>query len=94
MQWNLSAKDRPDSGDIRTANRSAHLEWIAGSEDHVVRGGPYLSDDGETMLGSLILVDFPDRASVEAWAAEDPYARAGLFESVTITAWKKTVGAD
>jgi uncharacterized protein YciI len=31
-------------------------------------------------------------AAAEAWAAADPYAKAGLFESVTIRAWKKVRG--
>jgi uncharacterized protein len=26
------------------------------------------------------------------WAAGDPYARAGLFASVTLTEWKRAVG--
>ena len=94
MHWVLLAEDRADAGTIRADTRTDHLEWIAGSIDHVVRAGPFLADDGETMLGSLLIIDFPDRAAAEAWAAEDPYAKAGLFESVTITAWKQTVGPD
>ena len=92
MRWVVLAHDRLDAGTTRADTRERHLAWITGSGDHVVRAGPFLSDDGERMLGSLLIVDFPDRAAVEAWAAEDPYVHAGLFESVTITAWKQTVG--
>jgi hypothetical protein len=94
MHWVLLANDRADAGTIRADTRAVHLDWIAGSSDHVVRAGPFLSDDGESMLGSLLIIDFPDRKAAEAWAADDPYAKAGLFESVTITAWKQTVGPD
>jgi hypothetical protein len=48
-----------------------------------------LSDDGEAMLGSVLVIEAADRAAAEGFAAGDPYAKAGLFESVTIKAFKK-----
>ncbi len=33
---------------------------------------------------SLIVAEFDDLAAAQAWAATDPYAQAGLFESVVI----------
>ena len=50
-----------------------------------------LDDDG-AMCGSLIVVQAEDRAAAEAFAAGDPYALAGLFEAVTITAMKPVLG--
>ena len=94
MLWILLAEDRPDSGEVRASARPAHLEWAAASLDRIVRAGPLLADDGETMVGSLFVLDFPDRESVEAWAADDPYRAADLFESVTIVAWKETISRD
>ena len=40
------------------------------------------------MNGSLLIVDFPDRAAVNAFVDADPYTSAGLFESVDIKRWK------
>jgi uncharacterized protein len=57
----------------------------------VFLAGPFLDDDGD-MTGSLIILELPDMAAAEAWAAADPYALAGLFESVTIREWKKVIG--
>jgi uncharacterized protein YciI len=34
--------------------------------------------------GSLLVVEAADRAAAEAFAAADPYAKAGLFESVVV----------
>jgi len=31
-------------------------------------------------------------AAAQDWAANDPYAKAGLFDSVSVTEWKKVVG--
>jgi len=43
------------------------------------------------MCGSLLVYE-GEREGAEAWAAADPYAQAGLFQSVEIRAWKKVVG--
>ena len=44
------------------------------------------------MVGSLVVLDVPDRAAAEAWAANDPYARAGLFERVQVRPWNRVIG--
>ncbi|MCC7167988.1 MAG: YciI family protein [Rhodospirillales bacterium] len=89
MLYAVYATDKPGSQAIRMANRPAHLayakEWI----QHVVMGGPLLADDNQTMIGSLVIFDLPDRASVERYLAGDPYVKAGLFESVVVRAYKK-----
>ena len=53
--------------------------------------GPLLSDDGERPLGSLLIMEFDDRSQVQAFAEGDPYAKAGLFESVTIRPFRKVL---
>ncbi len=40
----------------------------------------------------MVIYDGRDKAEAEAWAAADPYAKAGLFERVEIRPWKKVVG--
>ncbi len=40
------------------------------------------------------MVDLPDKQAAETFAANDPYAKAGLFESVTIKPWKKVFPED
>lgn len=82
--------DKPDSIEIRKANREAHLAYIEDT-GRVAMGGPFLSNTGE-MNGSLIVLDVPDMEAAQAWAAGDPYGKAGLFESVTLREWKKVVG--
>lgn len=86
----IVAIDKPNSQKLRAANRQAHLDY-ADASGAVVLAGPFLDEDG-TMTGSLLVLDLPDRAAAEDWAANDPYAKAGLFETVTIRAWKKVRG--
>lgn len=90
MMFALICTDKPGAIDIRKANRDAHLAYIADT-GVVLQAGPFLDADGQ-MSGSLVVLDVPDRAAAEAWAADDPYAKAGLFSDVRIEAWKKVVG--
>jgi len=94
MLWILLAEDRADRGHLRIENRDAHLAWLGESAEHVIRAGPFLADDGSAMTGSMLVLEFPDRASVEQWAAGDPYLAAGLFDSVTIKQWKEVIKPD
>ncbi|WP_439817769.1 YciI family protein [Zavarzinia sp. CC-PAN008] len=80
----LTCHDKPDSLSLRMATRPAHLDYIAANQDKLVMAGPLLADDGETMVGSVLVLDVADRAAAEAFSANDPYAKAGLFGSVTI----------
>ncbi len=50
----------------------------------VVISGPLQSDDGERMIGSLFIIEAPDRAAVEAYANADPFTRTGVWEDIRI----------
>lgn len=90
MLFALICTDKPGAEAIRKENRDAHLAYLG--ESPVVFAGPFTDDAGAAMTGSLIVLDMASRADVEAWAEADPYAKAGLFSSVEIRAWKKAVG--
>lgn len=90
MRVALICIDKPGSIEIRKANREAHLAHIRDS-GVVEMAGPFLSDSAE-MCGSLVVLDVADVQAAQDWAAADPYARAGLFQSVDIREWKKVIG--
>jgi uncharacterized protein YciI len=90
MRFALMTKDKPGALQTRMDNREAHLAYI--TETGVVEmAGPVLDNDGQ-MCGSLIVLEVEDLAAAQAWADNDPYAKAGLFEAVTLRAWKKVIG--
>ena len=91
MLFAITCIDKPDHLEVRLANRSAHLEFLKGILGRLVAAGPTFGDDGTSMNGSLVIADFPDRAAAEAYFSTDPYAKADLFESVTIRAYKKVL---
>lgn len=94
MPFIIDCRDKPGHESVRMENRPAHLEYLQGFADKVVAVGPTQTDDGEAMTGSLLILDFADRTEAEAFAKNDPYAKAGLFETVTIRRWKKVLPAD
>jgi hypothetical protein len=89
MNFVLYCVDKAGHGHIRTENRPAHVDYLKSNLERIVLAGPMLSDDGEAMLGSVLVIEAADRADAEGFAAGDPYTKAGLFESVTIKAFKK-----
>ncbi|MBF0250446.1 MAG: YciI family protein [Alphaproteobacteria bacterium] len=91
MLFAFFCTDHPNRLDVRLANRPAHVDHLRSQGDKLLFAGPTLADDGETMNGSLVVLDLADRAEAEAFAANDPYARAGLFQSVVIRPWKKVL---
>ena len=86
----LIAKDKPGAQAIRAENRLAHLDYLK-STDLVAQAGPLLDADGG-MIGSLIILDVADLAAAQAWADNDPYAKAGLFGSVDLIHWNRVIG--
>jgi len=92
MLFVLIGIDKPNSLDLRLANREAHIKYWADS-GRVKMGGPFASDDGSVMDGSLLAVEVENREAAETLFANDPYNLAGLFERSEVRAWKWTLGA-
>jgi len=88
MLFVLTAIDKPNALELRMATRAAHFEYA--KETGVIRlGGPFLDAKGD-MAGSMIVFEAADLDAAKAWAANDPYAKAGLFASSDIRPWKLT----
>lgn len=90
MRVALICIDKPDHLHIRLENRPAHLEHIQ-SSGIVEMAGPFLNEAGE-MTGSLVILSVETLDQARRWATDDPYAKAGLFQSVDIREWKKVIG--
>lgn len=86
----LIAHDKPGALPIRQENRPAHVAYLK-SGSAVQQAGPLLDAQGE-MCGSLIILEVADMAEAEAWAAQDPYGKAGLFEKLDLIPWNRVIG--
>jgi len=92
MYFAFICTDRPDGLSIRKAHRPEHLAYLNGLGDTLKFAGPFTAEDGETMTGSLIVVEASSLADAQAIAEGDPFAKAGLFASVEVKPWKWTLG--
>jgi len=91
MLFAIFCTDKEDYLDVRMDNRPAHVEYLKAQGDKLIFAGPTLAEDGVTMSGSLIVVDFDSLEQAQEFASNDPYVQAKLFDSVVIRAWKKVL---
>nr|WP_321455233.1 YciI family protein [uncultured Cohaesibacter sp.] len=91
MHYIVTCKDKEGALEIRKANREQHLAFARANAATLQVGGPLLNDAGE-MVGSCLICEAEDKAALDAFLAQDPYAKAGLFESVTSQPWKWVLG--
>jgi hypothetical protein len=87
MLFALLCTDKPNSVDLRLKVRPEHLAYLESLGSAMKAAGPFLTDEGSP-TGSLVIIEANGRKEAEAIAAADPYAKAGLFASVEIKAWR------
>jgi uncharacterized protein YciI len=85
----IQALDKPGHTQLRAEVRPVHLDYLKSHLPRLQAVGPLLDDEGANAIGSLLVIEAESRAEAEAFAANDPYAKAGLFQSVTVTRWRK-----
>ncbi|MFT6450897.1 MAG: hypothetical protein ACJA06_000377 [Halocynthiibacter sp.] len=90
MRFAIICTDKPGALQIRLDTRAEHLAYLEAT-GVVEQAGPFLNVEGE-MCGSLLILELADIDAAKEWAANDPYAKAGLFEAVTVQAWKRVIG--
>lgn len=93
MLYVLICTDRPNSTALRLEVRPRHLAYIDQHKASVPVAGPFVSEDGATMMGSMIVFEAANLAAAQAFSVNDPYTQAGLFSSVDIRPWRWTLGA-
>jgi uncharacterized protein YciI len=79
--------DKPGQGELRQRMRPEHKAYLATMADRIAFAGPFTTDDGQTMLGSLLAIEFESRDAAHAWLANEPFTRAGLYASTSIHAF-------
>ncbi|MGG7516966.1 YciI-like protein [Allorhizobium undicola] len=85
MLFAVICNDKPGHLDLRMATRPPHVEWLNGlnAEGVLKIAGPFLDGDGKP-CGSMLIIKAQTLEEAKSIAGEDPYAKAGLFETVEI----------
>jgi len=96
MLYAIIAEDKPDSLQLRLANRPQHLARLNALRDlgRLVIAGPHPAIDSADpgpagFSGSLIIAEFTALTEARAWADEDPYLLAGVYSRVTVKPFKQ-----
>ena len=94
MQYLVVARDGTDEGAAarRAAVRDAHIEGVKAMAQSgaMLLGGAMLDDDG-AMIGSACIVEFDDRAALDAWLDSDPYVTGDVWRDIEVTPFRRAV---
>ena len=85
----IIAHGRPGVRAVDDALSRAHRDHLDGGyRERLIAFGPLLSDDGAEWRGTAILAELPDRRCAETLIAQDPYAQAGLYDTLEVHDWE------
>lgn len=91
MLFCVTCIDKPNSAVLRAATRAVHLEYMIAAAERLRYGGPLIDEQSGGSAGSLFVIDLPGRAELDAFLADEPYNRGGLFQSVTVRVIRQMV---
>lgn len=98
MWYAIIATDTPLSLDKRLAHRPAHLARLTDLQNtgRLLLAGPFPAIDNVDpgtagYTGSLIVAEFDSLNAAETWAKEDPFYLHGVYQSVTVKPFRKTL---
>ena len=91
MWYAVMSTDHEGSLSKRLAARHAHVARLVALRDEgrLLIAGPHPAVDSQDpgpagFTGSLVVVDFPTLEDAKAWADQDPYIAAGVYQKVVV----------
>jgi uncharacterized protein len=91
MHYVVHCLDHDGAVEKRLANYDAHKAYLATAAVKTVISGPLLADDEQTMVGSCFVLEAASLADVEDFNRNDPFAKVGLWKTVSIRPFAKRV---
>ena len=89
MLWAISRVAAPNFAANREKGLQPHLDYLQSQKGILVLSGATVSDDGKEFIGSLLIVNVGSRAEAKTFVDGDPFTKAGMFKSATITRMRK-----
>ncbi|GLQ30779.1 YciI family protein [Litoribrevibacter albus] len=98
MYYAIISQDVENSLPLRKEARPAHLARLEElkTQGRLLVAGPHPAIDSEDpgedgFTGSLVIAEFDNLNAAQAWADEDPYVAAGVYQSVIVKPFKKVL---
>ena len=96
MLYVIFAADVADSLEKRRSVRPAHLArlQLLHDEGRLLTAGPMPAVDSNDpgaagFTGSTVIAEFESLEAAQAWAQDDPYVAAGVYDNVVVKPFKK-----
>ncbi len=83
MQFLIKAYDGEGMLQKRMAVRPRHLEGMKALGRRIICAGGLLDEEGK-MKGSALVLEFPDRAALDAYLANEPYVTEGVWQEIDV----------
>ena len=98
MWYAIEGYDGADVLAQRQAARPQHVARLQELRDagRLLLAGPCPAIDAEDpgpagFSGSIVIAEFPSLAEARAWAADDPYVTAGVYQRVEVRPFRRTL---
>lgn len=95
MYYMICSQDIENSLEKRLSVRELHLKRLNDlkQQERLVVAGPFPAIDNENpgdagFTGSLVVAEFDSLADAKAWADEDPYIKAGVYDHSIVKPYK------
>ena len=95
MAWMITARDSNEASKLRQDRvlMDAHWAYEQSIKSKILCAGSLRTDDGQTPIGSLLVLDVSTRAEAVALFEADPATKAGLRTDITVVRWNKAIFA-
>ncbi|KIO35592.1 YciI family protein [Shewanella sp. cp20] len=98
MWYMISSQDVENSLEKRLQARPDHLARLQALSDEgrLMIAGPHPAIDSDNpgeagFTGSLVVAEFDSLEAAQAWADQDPYVAAGVYQSVIVKPFKRVL---
>jgi uncharacterized protein len=91
MPYLIQVAEKPNTRHIFDETLDAHREYLQPYMSKMLATGALLEDDGSRAGGAIIIMDTENRAEAEDYINNDPLTLAGIFESITVTKWRRFI---
>lgn len=83
--------DRPDSAALRKQHHETHVAHVKAlnNQGRITLAGPVKDDGNDKSIGAVIVFEASDLAEARRIVNDDPYVRAGVFETLVIQPFRK-----
>ena len=96
MYFAVIGTDKPGIAQTRSDLQQSFIAYLRDHPDHpdvtLHEGGPMLAEDGESIVGMLLVVEAPSHEAAQAFAMDSPFARAELLADLQVRQWDWRTG--